>query len=105
MSDSRKNDRCCTVGPTAFSADGAGAAGKEREVSLNRRGFLRRAGASGLAAAAAPFAEVTRAAPPSPDGTPEQIHLTWAEDPSSAVVVSWASAAQAINPRVLYGHG
>jgi hypothetical protein len=35
------------------------------------------------------------------DGTPEQIHLTWGEDPASCVNVSWVSAAQAVNPRVL----
>ena len=34
------------------------------------------------------------------DGTPEQIHLTWGDDPSSTVVVSWASPAQSVNPRV-----
>jgi hypothetical protein len=36
----------------------------------------------------------------SDDGTPEQIHLTWGDDPTSTVYVSWASAAQAVNPRV-----
>jgi hypothetical protein len=35
------------------------------------------------------------------DGTPEQIHLTWGDDPSRTVVVSWASPAQARNPRVI----
>ncbi|HEY3729822.1 MAG TPA: metallophosphoesterase family protein [Steroidobacteraceae bacterium] len=34
------------------------------------------------------------------DGTPEQIHLTWGEHPSRMVVVSWASPAQARNPRL-----
>ncbi len=34
------------------------------------------------------------------DGTPEQIHLTWGDDPSSAAFISWASPAQAVNPRV-----
>jgi len=33
------------------------------------------------------------------DGTPEQIHLTWGEDPSSIVFVSWASSTQSVNPR------
>jgi hypothetical protein len=35
------------------------------------------------------------------DGTPEQIHLTFGDDPSSTVYVSWASSAQAIKPRVI----
>ncbi|HEX3395616.1 MAG TPA: metallophosphoesterase family protein [Steroidobacteraceae bacterium] len=36
----------------------------------------------------------------SADGTPEQIHLTWGEDPALSVCISWVSPAQAINPRV-----
>ncbi len=69
---------------------------------LSRRGFLTGAGAAGLAAAAAPLAagRSAQAAAASPDGTPEQIHLTWGDDPTRSVVVSWASAAQAANPRV-----
>jgi hypothetical protein len=81
-------------------------ASSERDiVSVSRRGFLFTAGVSGLAAATTPFALGGRAsaAAGTPDGTPEQIHLTWGDDPSSEVVVSWASLAQAVNPRVLYG--
>jgi hypothetical protein len=37
------------------------------------------------------------------DGTPEQIHLTWGDDPSRAVAVSWASPGQAVRPRVRIG--
>ena len=37
------------------------------------------------------------------DGTPEQIHLTWGDDPARSVVVSWASPAQAVRPRVRIG--
>ena len=70
---------------------------------LSRRGFLTGAGAAGLAAAASPLAVVRSAKAAAPDGTPEQIHLTWGEDPTRSVVVSWASAAQAINPRVHHG--
>ena len=33
-------------------------------------------------------------------GTPEQVHLTWGDDPATGVVVSWASPGQAANPRV-----
>jgi hypothetical protein len=36
-----------------------------------------------------------------PDGTPEQIHLTWGDDPSKTVFVSWASPARSLNPRVI----
>jgi hypothetical protein len=76
------------------------AAGHEGSASaLSRRGFLQRSGA--LAAAATPLALPAGAA--TPDGTPEQIHLTWGEDPASTVVVSWASPAAAVNPRVLFG--
>jgi hypothetical protein len=38
------------------------------------------------------------------DGTPEQIHLTFGDDPAKCVFVSWATPAQAIDPRVLL-HG
>jgi len=37
------------------------------------------------------------------DGTPEQIHLTFGDDPARCVFVSWVSPAQAIKPRVLLG--
>ncbi|MGD0558467.1 MAG: metallophosphoesterase family protein [Streptosporangiaceae bacterium] len=37
------------------------------------------------------------------DGTPEQIHLTWGEDATRTVVVSWASPQRAVNPRVQIG--
>jgi hypothetical protein len=69
-----------------------------------RRNFLTGTSAAGLAAAAAPFAATRTANAEAPDGTPEQIHLTWGKDPARSVVVSWASAAQAINPRVHLGH-
>jgi Calcineurin-like phosphoesterase/Purple acid Phosphatase, N-terminal domain len=75
------------------------------EGALSRRGFLKRAGVSGIAAAATPLALSRPAGAAAPDGTPEQSHLTWGEDPSSSVVVSWASAAQSVNPRVAYGTG
>src|SRR6516225_598212 len=37
------------------------------------------------------------------DGTPEQIHLTWGENPATSVVVSWASPGPATRPRVRIG--
>jgi hypothetical protein len=67
-----------------------------------------------IAATAGPGA--TAVAPPAPraansrhrfdhhgDGTPEQIHLTWGDDPARSVVVSWASPAPAVRPRVRIG--
>jgi hypothetical protein len=68
---------------------------------VSRRGFLV-SGVAGIAAAAMPLT-VRSAKAAVPDGTPEQIHLTWGEDPTRSVVVSWASAAAATNPRVTYG--
>jgi hypothetical protein len=37
------------------------------------------------------------------DGTPEQVHLTWDDDPARTVVVSWASPGQAARPRLRIG--
>jgi hypothetical protein len=69
-------------------------------LPVSRRGFLTGAGAAGIAAAATPLAASRAARAAAPDGTPEQIHLTWGPDPTRQVVVSWASLAQAVNPRV-----
>jgi Purple acid Phosphatase, N-terminal domain/Calcineurin-like phosphoesterase len=44
-----------------------------------------------------------RGRPPAADGTPEQIHLTWGNDPARSVVVSWASPGRAEAPRVRIG--
>ena len=75
-------------------------------VSISRRGFVTAAGATGLAAATSPLTLLAGDARPAPPagGTPEQIHLTWGEDPTSIVYVSWASLAQAVNPRVILRH-
>jgi len=70
---------------------------------VSRRRFLTGAGAAGLAAAAPPLASSSPAKADTPDGTPEQIHLTWGDDPTQSVIISWASAAQAVHPRVLLG--
>jgi len=75
---------------------------QNQSASFSRRGFLKGAAITGAAAASSPFA-VGAAKAAVPDGTPEQIHLTWGDDPRSSVVVSWASAAQALNPRVHFG--
>ncbi|HKU00631.1 MAG TPA: metallophosphoesterase family protein [Paraburkholderia sp.] len=74
-------------------------------AGVSRRGFLKLAGASGFAGAAGAAAALTgvaKAGTATPDGTPEQIHLTWGADPTSEVVVSWASLAAATHPRVTY---
>jgi Calcineurin-like phosphoesterase/Purple acid Phosphatase, N-terminal domain len=68
--------------------------------SLSRRGFFTRAGITGFVAAASPLHLMADNAGKG-EGTPEQIHLTFGEDPASCVFVSWASPAQSINPRVL----
>src|ERR1700730_16957717 len=68
---------------------------------LSRRAFFREAGATGLAAAASALPSFDAAAKPvAADGTPEQLHLAWGDDPSNSVIVSWASIGQAVNPRV-----
>ena len=36
-------------------------------------------------------------------GTPEQVHLTWGDDPATSVVVSWASPGPAARPQVRIG--
>lgn len=59
---------------------------------ISRREFFRGAGVAGVAALAPPLAlagETSAAA--LLQGTPEQIHLTWGEDPSRTICVSWAS--------------
>ena len=37
------------------------------------------------------------------NGTPEQIHLTWGDDPSTSVSVSWASPGKSVRPHVRIG--
>ncbi|WP_323122386.1 purple acid phosphatase family protein [Burkholderia alba] len=76
-------------------------AANEQGSYVSRRGFLKLAGVSGLATAAGGLA-AARAAGANPDGTPEQIHLTWGDDPAAEVVVSWATLAPAFNPRARF---
>src|ERR1700733_8570247 len=81
------------------------------DSSLTRRQVLAGAGGTGLLAAAGPLTALgaarpaTKAAGGTPDGTPEQIHLTWGRDPAASVTVSWASPGPAQRPRVQLGHG
>jgi hypothetical protein len=90
MANHRRSDRPDEKSPQALS------------TPISRRRFFGSAGAVGLAATAQLSASQTARAA-TLDGTPEQIHLTWGEDPAHAVVVSWASGAQSVNPRVLFG--
>jgi hypothetical protein len=69
-------------------------------AKLSRRTFVTGVGLSGLLSSASSRDLSGRSESKTADGTPEQIHLTWGEDPASSVCLSWASAAQAINPRV-----
>ena len=65
------------------------------------------AGGTGLLAATANATRATartrKARAAGGDGTPEQIHLTWGENPATSVVVSWASPGPATGPRVRLG--
>jgi hypothetical protein len=76
----------------------------DAEPGLSRRQLLA-AGTTGLIATAAvpPVAGAGRRRPGAADGTPEQIHLTWGDDPTRSVVVSWASPGRALEPRVRIG--
>jgi Calcineurin-like phosphoesterase/Purple acid Phosphatase, N-terminal domain/TAT (twin-arginine translocation) pathway signal sequence len=69
---------------------------------ISRRDFLKGAGV----AVAVPVGVLGQTpAVPSAGGTPEQIHLTYGDDPSRTVFISWASPAPAIHARVLlHGH-
>jgi hypothetical protein len=82
--------------------DGSDSAEEAQSVAISRRDFFKGAGVTGLAAATSPVAFSSQSsAAASPDGTPEQIHLTWGSDPTRTVFASWASPAQAVNPRVI----
>ncbi|HLN70297.1 MAG TPA: metallophosphoesterase family protein [Streptosporangiaceae bacterium] len=73
---------------------------------VSRRQVLA-AGGTGLLAATAnstrAAARTRKARAAAGDGTPEQIHLTWGENPATDVVVSWASPGAATRPRVRIG--
>jgi len=80
------------------SPDAAAEAAAAGAHSISRRDFLKGAGV----AMAAPVGVLGETQPGPPEGgTPEQIHLTFGDDPAQAVFISWASPAQAANPRVL----
>ncbi|HEX4258176.1 MAG TPA: metallophosphoesterase family protein, partial [Streptosporangiaceae bacterium] len=72
---------------------------------LSRRQVLTAAGSAELLTATGALAasQPAQAAVASggTGGTPEQIHLTWGDDPATSVTVSWASPAEATHPRVV----
>jgi hypothetical protein len=73
---------------------------------MSRRQVLAAAGGTGLLAATAGSAKAAttrRARAAAGDGTPEQIHLTWGENPTTSIVVSWVSPGQAVRARVRIG--
>jgi hypothetical protein len=81
-------------------------------TALSRRQVLAASGTGLLAATASavPASAATGStvrnrstASGSGDGTPEQIHLTWGDDPTTSVVVSWASPGRSARPRVRIG--
>jgi hypothetical protein len=67
---------------------------------ITRRRFVTGVGLTGLLSVASSREMSGVSASQPADGTPEQIHITWGEDPASSICLSWASAAQAHNPRV-----
>jgi hypothetical protein len=69
----------------------------ETPENLSRRQVLAAAGGVGLLAVVGTGTKAEAAT----DGTPEQVHLTWGQDPATEVTASWASPAPAVNPRVL----
>jgi hypothetical protein len=71
---------------------------------VSRRLFLKGTGGIALAGALAPLLFEGRAFAALGSGTtPEQVHLQWGEDPTSSMVISWASPVQEPNPVVNYG--
>ena len=69
---------------------------------ISRREFVKGAGVAAAASSLDPLGTAAQGA--GGDGTPEQIHLTWGEDPASTVFVSWATPSAALRPRVLIPH-
>jgi len=88
-------------GPQAKTPDVPGDDLSTPTTAISRRQFVAGAGATGLTAATGARSRQGRDIPAGlADGTPEQIHLTWGEDPARSVHVSWVSPGAARNPRV-----
>jgi alkaline phosphatase D len=74
---------------------------KDQTAAVSRRDFLKLASASGVASATSGLAFARSAVgSKSNDGTPEQIHITWGNDPATEVAISWSSPGRSVNPRV-----
>jgi Purple acid Phosphatase, N-terminal domain/Calcineurin-like phosphoesterase len=85
---------------------GKSAGARPPRWAMSRRQVLAAAGRTGLlAATASPAARGrrVRAGGQAGDGTPEQVHLTWGENPGTSVVVSWVSPGPATRPQVRIG--
>jgi hypothetical protein len=90
-------------------ATSSGESGQILRQGLSRRQFMQLAGGVGVAALTFEYAlRPNYAFAAGPGGTsslgsgtvPEQIHLAWGADPSSAVTVSWISPSPETTPRV-----
>lgn len=68
--------------------------------TVTRRDFVRGAGAAGLAIAATPALWFQ---PGAAAELPEQLHLQFGNDPSTEMVVSWATSGSVRRPRVRLG--
>jgi len=74
---------------------------KDQTAAVSRRHFLKLASASGVASATSGFAFSSSSADSkSDDGTPEQIHIAWGNDPATEVTISWSSPGRSVNPQV-----
>jgi hypothetical protein len=81
--------------------ENTGSALSRRQVlAASGTGLIAATAATATASAASASARPPRAAG---NGTPEQIHLTWGDDPATSVVVSWASPGRSVRPRVRIG--
>jgi hypothetical protein len=84
------------------AGQGSGLSRREILVGAGGTGLLAAVGAGTLRVPAASAASRTASAG---DGTPEQVHLTWGNDPATSVVVSWAAPGRAVRPRVVLDRG
>jgi hypothetical protein len=91
--------------PAAVTRKPGAVADEQADTGPSRRQVLAGAGGAGLLAAVPVISSRqlrrTLGQPAASDGTPEQIHLTWGNDPATSMTVSWAAAQEASLPRVL----
>jgi hypothetical protein len=84
--------------------ENTGSALSRRQVlAVSGPGLIAATAASGSARAASASVRFRPGGIGNGNGTPEQVHLTWGEDPTTSVVVSWASPGRAVRPRVRIG--